>query len=48
VWANRRALGEGRVAARTSGAKPIGVEVLEAVGAQPRLSILDVLVHHTT
>jgi len=37
-----------RDAACTSGAKPKVVEVLEGVGAQPRLSILDVLVHHTT
>jgi heme-degrading monooxygenase HmoA len=48
VWSSRQALEEMRDAARASGAKPKGVEVLEAVGARPRVSILNVLVHHTS
>ncbi|MFO7545217.1 MAG: antibiotic biosynthesis monooxygenase [Trueperaceae bacterium] len=47
VWSSRQALEAMRDAARASGAKPKGVEVLEAVGALPQLSVLDVLVHHT-
>lgn len=48
VWSNRQALEEMRDEARASGAKPKGVQVLEAVGANPHLNILDVVVHHAS
>jgi len=44
VWRSREAL-EGM---RTSGVKPKGVQMFEAVGAAPRLSVLEVVVHRSS
>lgn len=47
VWSSQRELDDLRAEARASGLKPKGVQILEAVGAEPDLSILEVLVHHS-
>lgn len=41
VWVSREALEK----MRASGAKPKGVQIFEAAGATPKLSVLDVVVH---
>lgn len=41
VWRSRQAL----EAMRTSGLRPKGVQMFEAVGASPTLSIFEVIVH---
>ena len=41
VWVSREAL----ESMRSSGVKPTGVQIFEAVGATPTLSIFDVVVH---
>jgi quinol monooxygenase YgiN len=41
VWASREALEQ----MRSSGVKPKGVQIFEAAGAAPTLSVLDVAVH---
>lgn len=46
VWSSRPALDAMREEARAAGVKLKGVQILEAVGADPRLNILDVAVHH--
>jgi hypothetical protein len=43
VWASREALDE----MRASGVKPKGVQIFEAAGASPTLSVFDVLTRQT-